>query len=116
MKIIIGNNNSSDSENLLNIYPHKKNKLIQLIIKVPIDPKKIILNVYIKLLLFFLPRYSASSLFPELPKKFVIKMVIKRQKLIVTLISPRVFGPKNRATRKLNIEGVNPMKSKDIPV
>ena len=43
MKIIIGNNNFSDSENLLNIYC--KNKLIQLIIKVPIDPKKIILNV-----------------------------------------------------------------------
>ena len=43
-------------------------------------------------------------------------MVIIRQKLIVTLISPRVLGPKERATKKLKIKGVNPIKIKEIAV
>ena len=43
-------------------------------------------------------------------------MVITRQKFMVTLISPRMFGPKKRAMKKLKTEGVNPMKINEIAV
>ena len=64
----------------------------------------------------FLPLYSARYLFPALPKKFVIKIVIIKQKLIVILIDPRVSAPKVRPTKKLKIKGVRPIKINASPV
>ena len=49
-----------------------------------------------------LPRYSAKNLVPEVPKKFVTKIVIIRQKLIETFIVPSVSLPNVLAIKKLN--------------
>ena len=95
---------------------HRKNKVIAVIANVTKEPINIILNVYIKFSKLFCPLNSARNLPPELPKKFVMKMVTIRQKLSITLISPRISAPKERATRKLKIKGISPINIKETPV
>ena len=80
------------------------------------DPKNIILNVYIKFSRFLLPRNSAKNLFPALPKKFDMKMVIIRQKFNVTFIFPRIFAPNVLPIRKLKVKGIRPIKINAKPV
>ena len=63
-----------------------------------------------------LPRYSARYLLPALPKKFVMNMVIIRQKLKVILIEPRISLPNDLATKKLKVNGIIPTKPKAKPV
>ena len=63
-----------------------------------------------------LPRNSAKNLFPALPKKFDINMVIIRQKFIIMLIFPKVAAPNVRPTRKLKVKGIRPIKIKAKPV
>ena len=63
-----------------------------------------------------LPRNSAKNLFPALPKKFEINMVIIRQKFIITFIFPRVFAPKVLPIRKLKVKGIRPIKTNATPV
>ena len=53
---------------------------------------------------------------PELPKKFVTKMVVIRQKLRAIFIEPKVSLPKVLATKKLNANGMMPTKASDRPV
>ena len=81
-----------------------------------IDPKKIISSTKIKFFKFSLPLNSARNLLPALPKKFDIKIVIIKQKFIVTLISPSIFAPNVLPTRKLNVKGIKPMKINASPV
>ena len=81
-----------------------------------IGPMIIILKTKVNCFRFLLPRYSARYLFPELPKKFVTKMVIMRQKLRAIFIEPRVSLPKVLATKKLNANGMIPTKASDRPV
>ena len=57
-----------------------------------------------------LPRNSAKNLFPALPKKLDINMVIIRQKFIVTFIFPRIVAPNVLPIRKLKVKGIRPMK------
>ena len=68
------------------------------------------------LLWSLLPLYSARYLLPALPKKFVMKIVMNRQKLRIRLIEPKVSLPKVLATRKLNVNGVIPTNAKAKPV
>ena len=63
-----------------------------------------------------LPRNSAKNLFPALPKKFDINIVIIRQKFIMTLIVPRVLAPNVRPIRKLKVKGIRPIKINAKPV
>ena len=63
-----------------------------------------------------LPRNSAKNLFPALPKKFDINMVIIRQKFIMTLIVPRVVAPNVRPIIKLKVKGIRPIKINAKPV
>tara|TARA_B100001996_G_scaffold267949_1_gene209416 strand:+ start:386 stop:580 length:195 start_codon:yes stop_codon:yes gene_type:complete len=63
-----------------------------------------------------LPRNSAKNLFPALPKKFDINMVIIRQKFIITLISPKAVAPNVRPIRKLKVKGIRPIKINAKPV
>ena len=63
-----------------------------------------------------LPRYSAKNLVPEVPKKFVTKIVIIRQKLIETFIVPSVSLPNVLAIKKLNANGITPTNARASPV
>lgn len=62
------------------------------------------------------PRNSARNLVPEVPKKFVIKVVINKQKLSDTFIEPSVSFPKVLAIKKLKTNGTKPTKASAIPV
>ena len=65
---------------------------------------------------FLLPRYSAKNLVPEVPKRFVTKIVIIRQKLIETFIVPSVSLPNVLAIKKLNANGITPTNARASPV
>ena len=69
-----------------------------------------------KLSNILLPLYSERYLLPALPKKFVMKIVIIKQKLRITLIDPRVSLPNVLATKKLNRKGVEPTNARARPV
>ena len=64
----------------------------------------------------FLPRYSARNLLPDKPKKFVTKMVIKRQKFKAMFTEPKVSFPNDLATKILKIKGTRPTKQRAAPV
>ena len=64
----------------------------------------------------FSPPYSAKNLLADVPKKFVTKVVIIREKLNNMLMEPRTSLPKVRATRKLNINGTIPINDRAKPV
>lgn len=53
---------------------------------------------------------------PELPKKFVMKIVIINEKLIEILTEPKTSSPKFFATRKLNRNGTSPTITSAIAV
>ena len=80
------------------------------------EPKKIILSVKMKLLKFSLPLNSARNLLPALPKKLEINIVIIKQKFNVMLIFPSVLAPNVLPTRKLNVNGISPIKINARPV
>ena len=84
--------------------------------KKSIGPRNIILKIYTNLWWFLLRLYSARYLLPALPKKFVMKIVMNRQKLKIRLMEPKVSLPKVLATRKLNVNGVIPTNAKAKPV
>ena len=84
--------------------------------KITNDPYIIIWKVNIKCLKLFRPLYSAKNLLADVPKKFVTKVVIIREKLNNMLMEPRTSLPKVRATRKLNINGTIPINDRAKPV
>ena len=69
-----------------------------------------------KLLKFSLPLNSAKNLLPALPKKLEINIVIIKQKFNVMLIFPRRVAPNVLPTRKLNVNGISPIKINAKPV
>ena len=79
-------------------------------------PMKTNLNTILKCSNFLLPRYSAKNLVPAVPKKFVTKIVIIRQKLIETFMEPRVSLPNVLAIKKLNANGMIPTNASARPV
>ena len=80
------------------------------------DPKNINFITWLNLFKFWDPLYSAKNLLPELPKKFVIKIVIINEKLIEILTEPKTSSPKFFATRKLNRNGTSPTITSAIAV
>jgi len=62
------------------------------------------------------PQYSERNLLLVVPKKFVTKRVISKQKLSDTFISPNNSLPKYLATIMLNINGTVPTKNRAMPV
>ena len=64
----------------------------------------------------FRPRYSERNLLLVVPKKFVTKRVMSKQKLSDTLISPNKSLPKYLATIMLKINGTVPTKNSAMPV
>ena len=62
------------------------------------------------------PRYSERNLLLVVPKKFVTKRVISKQKLSDILISPNNSLPKYLATKILKTKGTMPTKNRAIPV
>ena len=79
-------------------------------------PIKTNFKTILKFSKFLLPRYSAKNLVPEVPKKFVTKIVIIRQKLIETFIVPSVSLPNVLAIKKLNANGITPTNARASPV
>ena len=79
-------------------------------------PTKTNFKMILKCSNLLLPRYSAKNLVPEVPKKFVTKIVIIRQKLIETFIVPSVSLPNVLAIKKLNANGITPTNARASPV
>ena len=79
-------------------------------------PRKVTFRIILKSSNFLLPRHSARNFVPEVPKKFVTKVVINKQKLRETFIEPSVSFPKVLAIKKLNANGTKPTNARAIPV
>ena len=105
-----------DKEKCSEKYSQFIERTIPIIVKMIIGPINMILKTKVNCSRFLRPRYSARYLFPELPKKFVTKIVIIRQKLREILIVPNISLPKVLATKKLNANGIMPTKASARPV
>tara|TARA_Y100000996_G_scaffold14510_1_gene11231 strand:+ start:304 stop:651 length:348 start_codon:yes stop_codon:yes gene_type:complete len=103
-------------EKLFEKYSQFIMRIIEIAVVSTSGPTKINLNTILKCSNFLLPRYSAKNLVPAVPKKFVTKIVIIRQKLIETFMEPSVSLPNVLAIKKLNANGMIPTNASASPV